>query len=74
MIASMFEIIAILLLHLSNMPIFVAAINGKPNVDYPPFDVVLFVWVALLSLFIKSMIVKNMLNIVTIMGGFLFNR
>lgn len=70
MIARMFETIAILLLHLSNIPVFVNIINGKHNVDYPPFDVVLFVWVALLSLFIKSMMVKNTLNIIAIMFGF----
>lgn len=60
---------AVILLHLATIPTMVAILTGLTE-KMPPVDMVLFSWVGLLCFFIKAVIQKDLLNIVTIGLGF----
>jgi hypothetical protein len=62
--------IAVLCLHAATIPSLLALMTGLTD-NTPPIDIVLMVWTALLLLFGKAAIQKDMLNIMTIGLGFL---
>ena len=57
-------------LHAATIPSFIALMTGIT--DKPPsIDVVLMVWAALCLLFFRAVVLKDLLNIVTIGVGFI---
>lgn len=61
--------IANVMLHCATIPSFIALMSGLT--DKPPtVDLVLMVWATLALLFFKAVLLKDMLNIVTIGVGF----
>jgi membrane protein YqaA with SNARE-associated domain len=61
--------VAIVLMHLATIPTLIAILTGLTE-KMPPVDMVLFSWLGLFLFFIKAVIQKDLLNIVTIGLGF----
>jgi uncharacterized protein with PQ loop repeat len=61
--------IAVVLLHLATIPTMIAILTGLTE-KMPPVDMVLFSWIGLFCFFVKAVIQKDLLNIVTIGFGF----
>jgi hypothetical protein len=61
--------VAVVLMHLATIPTMVAVLTGLTE-KMPPVDMVLFIWAGLLCFFVKAVIQKDLLNIVTIGLGF----
>lgn len=62
--------LAVLFLHCATIPSLVGILMGVSD-KLPTLDVVLFLWTGLLLLFVKALINRDMLNILTISGGFI---
>jgi hypothetical protein len=62
--------ITIVLLHFASMPTLLAMILAQSD-KLPPYDLMIFVWAALTTLFFKSLIEKNFLYVSTICVGFI---
>ena len=61
--------IAAIMIHCATIPTLITASAGLTD-KMPPIDMVLFGWAALVLLFARAAILKDMLNIVTIGLGF----
>lgn len=61
--------LGVLLVHCATIPSTLALIFAVSN-KLPPLDVVLFVWGGLLLFFIRALIKKDILNVITIGAGF----
>ena len=62
--------LAAILLHAATVPTMLALITGLS--DRPPsLDLVLFMWSALVLLFLRAIVLKDNLNIITIGLGFI---
>lgn len=61
--------IAGVLVHLATIPTLIAVLTGLTE-KMPPVDLVLFAWAGLFCMFVKAVIQKDLLNIVTIGLGF----
>lgn len=61
--------VAVLVLHCATVPTWIAVMKGLTD-KMPGVDIILMVWTALVLLFIKAILNKDMLNIVTIGLGF----
>lgn len=61
--------VAVVLMHLATIPTLIAILTGLTE-KMPPVDMVLFSWLGLFLFFIKAVIQKDLLNIVTIGLGF----
>lgn len=61
--------ITILLLHFASIPTLAAVLMAQGD-KLPPVDLMIFVWSALVTLFFKSLIERNVLYIATICLGF----
>lgn len=61
--------VAVVLMHLATIPTLIAVLTGLTE-KMPPVDMVLFSWLGLFLFFIKAVIQKDLLNIVTIGFGF----
>ena len=61
--------LAVLFIHGATIPPMISLLLGVSD-RLPTIDVVLFLWTGLLLLFVKALINKDMLNIVTIGVGF----
>lgn len=64
--------IGILFLLGSLIPSFLAVMAGVTD-KLPPIDLVLFIWIALITFFVRAAITKDMVNIITIGLGFVVN-
>ena len=62
--------ITIVLLHFAAVPTLLAMILAQ-SVKLPTYDLMIFVWAALTTLFFKSLIEKNFLYVSTICLGFI---
>lgn len=62
--------ITIILLHFAAVPTLLSVILAQ-NDKLPPYDLMIFVWAALTTLFFKSLIEKNFLYVSTICVGFI---
>jgi hypothetical protein len=62
-------LIAIVLCHLAAVPTLVAVLLGQSD-KLPPVDIMVFVWAALILMFIKALIDNKRLYIATITLGF----
>jgi hypothetical protein len=61
--------IGVILVHLATIPTLVAVLTGLTE-KLPPVDMVALMWLGLFTFFIRSVIVKDLLNIITIGFGF----
>lgn len=61
--------LGIVFIHCATIPSMLALIFAVSN-KLPPLDVVLFMWLGLLLFFLRALIKKDVLNIVTIGVGF----
>ena len=61
--------VGVLLVNLATIPTMIAVLAGLTEKG-PSVDVVILLWLGLLMFFIKSVITKNVLNIITIGVGF----
>lgn len=67
--AHMLGWVSILLLNFASIPTLMSVLLGNSD-KLPPVDLMLFIWVALITLFFKSLIQRNYLNVATICLGF----
>lgn len=58
-------------LHCATIPTFLALMTGLSD-KTPPVDIVMMLWSALALLFFRAVLLKDLLNIVTIGVGFMF--
>jgi hypothetical protein len=61
--------LANIVLHCATVPTWIAVMKGLTD-KMPGVDIILMVWTALVLLFIKAILNKDMLNIITIGLGF----
>ena len=61
--------VGVILVHLATIPTLVAVLTGLTE-KLPPVDIVVLMWLGLFMFFIRSVIAKDLLNIVTIGFGF----
>jgi len=62
--------VAAMTLHAATIPTLLALMSGLSD-RTPSLDVILFLWAGLVLLFLRSVVLKDMLNIVTIGAGFI---
>jgi uncharacterized membrane protein len=62
--------LAVILIHCSTIPPILALLLGVSD-HLPSIDVVAFMWAGLVLLFIKALLTKDTLNVVTIGVGFI---
>lgn len=60
---------AAIAIHASTIPTLLALLTGLTD-STPSIDVVLFMWLGLVLLFLRSVILRDLLNIITISIGF----
>ena len=61
--------IAVILVHMATIPTLVAVLTGLTE-KLPPVDMVGLMWLGLFFFFVRSVISKDLLNIITIGFGF----
>ena len=68
--ADTLEWLAIVVLHCVTVPTMIALMAGLTD-RAPSLDMVLFVWTALILMFARAILLRNMFNIVTNGAGFM---
>jgi hypothetical protein len=68
--AETLEWLSIIVIHCATVPTLLAMMTGLSD-RAPSLDIVMFVWGALLLMFIRAIILKNSLNIITNGFGFI---
>jgi hypothetical protein len=68
--ADTLEWLAIVVLHCVTVPTMIALMAGLTD-RAPSLDIVLFVWTALILMFARAILLKNMFNVVTNGAGFM---
>ena len=61
--------LAVVVIHCATIPTLLALLTGLSD-TVPNLDIVLFMWTGLVLLFARAVVMKDMLNIVTIGMGF----
>lgn len=61
--------VAVILVHMATIPTLVAVLTGLTE-KLPPVDMVGLMWLGLFFFFVRSVIAKDLLNIITIGFGF----
>jgi hypothetical protein len=64
--------LGLVLLHAALIPTFLAVMAGVTD-KMPPIDLVLFIWAAMVTFFLRAAILKDIVNILTIGVGFIVN-
>jgi hypothetical protein len=62
--------LAVVVIHCATIPTLLALLTGLSD-TVPNLDIVLFMWTGLVLLFARAVVLKDMLNIVTIGVGFI---
>jgi hypothetical protein len=62
--------LSVIIIHSATIPTLLALLTGLSD-KVPNLDIILFVWAGLSLLFARAVILKDMLNIVTIGAGFI---
>jgi hypothetical protein len=62
--------LAVIFLHSATIPSLVAVLTGLSD-GMPTVDMVLLTWMGLACLFMQAAVQKNMLQVITISGGFM---
>ena len=65
--------LAAIVLHCATLPSFLALMTGLSD-KTPGLDIILFLWGGLVLLFLRAVVLKDMLNIITIGFGFTASR
>jgi hypothetical protein len=61
--------LAVVIIHCATIPTLLALLTGLSD-TVPNLDIVLFMWAGLVLLFARAVVLKDMLNIVTVGMGF----
>ncbi len=61
--------LAVILVHMATIPTLIAILTGLTE-KLPPVDIVILTWLGLFMFFVRSVISKDLLNIITIGFGF----
>ena len=64
--------IGIVLIHAATVPTMISIMSGLSD-KMPPVDLILFMWAGLSMLFVRAVILKDILHIVTIGLGFIIH-
>ena len=62
--------LAAIVLHCATLPSFLALMTGLSD-RTPSLDIILFLWSGLVLLFMRAVVLRDMLNIITIGFGFI---
>jgi len=62
--------LAVVVIHCATIPTLLALLTGLSD-TVPNLDIVLFMWTGLVLLFARAVVLKDMLNIVTVGAGFI---
>jgi hypothetical protein len=62
--------LAVILIHCATIPTLLALLTGLSD-NVPNLDIVLFMWSGLVLLFVRSVVLKDTLNVITIGTGFI---
>ena len=62
--------LAVVLIHCATIPTLLALLTGLSD-NVPNLDIVLFMWAGLVLLFMRAVVLKDTLNIITIGVGFI---
>jgi hypothetical protein len=62
--------LAVVLIHCATIPTLLALLTGLSD-NVPNLDIVLFMWAGLVLLFIRAVVLKDALNIITVGVGFI---
>ena len=62
--------LAVVLIHCATIPTLLALLTGLSD-NVPNLDIVLFMWAGLVLLFIRAVVLKDTLNIITVGVGFI---
>jgi hypothetical protein len=68
--AETLEWLAVILIHAATIPTLVALMTGLSD-NVPNLDIVMFMWAGLALLFFRAVVLRNLLNIITIGLGFI---
>jgi hypothetical protein len=68
--AETLEWLAVILIHCATIPTLLALMTGLSD-NVPNLDIVLFMWAGLVLLFFRAVVLRNLLNIITIGLGFI---
>lgn len=62
--------IGLVIIHASTVPTIITVMSGL-NDKMPPIDMILFVWTGLALFFVRAVMQRDLLNIITIGTGFI---
>jgi hypothetical protein len=62
--------LAAIVIHAATIPTLLALMTGLSD-RTPSLDIVLFMWAGLVLLFLRAVVLKDMLNIITVGAGFI---
>jgi hypothetical protein len=62
--------LAVVVIHCATIPTLLALLTGLSD-SVPNLDIVLFMWAGLVLLFFRAVVLKDMLNVITIGLGFI---
>jgi hypothetical protein len=62
--------LAVVLIHCATLPTLLALLTGLSD-TVPNLDIVLFMWAGLVLLFFRAVVLRDLLNIITISLGFI---
>ena len=62
--------LAVVLIHCATIPTLLALLTGLSD-SVPNLDIVLFMWAGLVLLFFRAVVMRDLLNIITIGVGFI---
>ena len=62
--------LAVILIHCATIPTLLALLTGLSD-NVPNLDIVLFMWAGLVLLFVRSVVLRDTLNVITIGAGFI---
>ena len=62
--------LAVILIHCATIPTLLALLTGLSD-NVPNLDIVLFMWSGLVLLFVRSVVLRDTLNVITIGAGFI---
>ena len=62
--------LAVVVIHCATIPTLLALLTGLSD-SVPNLDIVLFMWAGLVLLFFRAVVLKDMLNIITVGLGFI---
>jgi len=68
--AETLEWLAVILIHCATVPTLLALMTGLSD-NVPNLDIVMFMWAGLVLLFFRAVVLRNLLNIITIGLGFI---